>query len=274
LKIVSVVFDYGYDNRYSVLSQVLSYSIKKNCPEAQFKLIKIDPPVLKKGHKFKSFCSNTVKLKLWLEELKNTEDDVVFLDCDMLVLKDISSAFNSEFDIGYTKRTKAAMPYNGGVVFIKNNKKAIEFIELWDRINDKMYNDYNFHAPWRDKYAGMNQAAFGYIMEKEKFDAKLKQFPCAEWNACVEDWPSINGTTKIIHVKGGLRRAIFNSRLPEEYRYSRAIIIWNNYAVAANVRRGRIQPTKELTYAESQHPLLKRVKGLRRRACPGLRRRY
>ena len=263
MKIVSVQFDYPGFNRYEKLAKVFEYSIKKNCPDAELELLKVRPPKLRKHTRSKSFETNTLKLKLWLEVLKSTTDDVIFMDCDMIVLKDIAVAFKNDFDIGYTKRTKAKMPYNGGVVFIKNTPEAVKFVEYWKEINDKMYNDYSFHHKWRNKYAGMNQAAFGYIMENGGYKAKLKAFSCDIWNACVENWPKIDDNTRIVHIKGVLRRTVLMNSTINSSRYRRAVIIWRNMAIEA----GLINAPK-LDYNTSMpintNPLISKVKGLRR----------
>ncbi len=235
MKIVSVQFDYHGLGRYEKLAKVFEHSVKKNCPSADFELLKVKPPEIKRKIRSKSFASNTLKLKLWLEVLKNTDDDVVFMDCDMIILKDISDAFKNHFDIGYTKRTGSRIPYNGGVVFVKNTPAAINFVELWKKINDKMYDDYTFHHKYRNKYAGMNQAAFGYIMENGGYKAKLKPFRCDIWNSCVENWPKINEDTKIIHVKGTLRRTVLMNSSINSSRYRKAVILWRNLAIDAGL---------------------------------------
>lgn len=235
MKIVSVQFDYAGLQRYKRLSEVFAYSVKKNCPNAELILKKVKAPEIKKKLRSKSFASNTLKLKLWLEVLKSTTEDVVFMDCDMLILKDISSAFIGDFDIGYTKRTGSRIPYNGGVVFVKNTAASIKFIELWKKINDKMYNDYSFHKSYRNKYAGMNQAAFGYIMETGGYKAKLKAFSCDVWNSCIENWPKINEETKIIHIKGTLRRTVLMNSSINSSRFRRAVILWRNMAIDAGL---------------------------------------
>jgi len=268
LRIVAVVFDYpSRGKKYTMLSKVYEYSIKKNCPKAKLDLIKLPPPNLKSGEN-KSFPSNTVKLDYWYRTLCDSDDkEVIFMDCDMVVLGDLSPAFAYDFDIGYTKRTKCRMPYNGGVVFVKNTQAARDFILLWKEINDRMYNDYRFHKPWRNKYAGMNQAAFGYILEKEKFDAKLRSFPCSVWNSCVEDWQRIDiNKTKVVHIKGGLRRAAFNKK-PAGPKYRRAYGIWKNLAIEAGVRSGpKTMATEKAPVVISDHPHVKRPpRGTRRR---------
>ena len=263
MKIVSVQFDYGGLQSYKKLSQVFAYSVKKNCPDADLELINAKPPEIKRKIRSKSFATNTLKIKLWLNALRSTTDDVVFMDCDMIVLKDISSAFKNDFDIGYTKRTGSRIPYNGGGVFVKNTPAAIKFIELWKEINDKMYNDYTFHHTYRNKYAGMNQAAFGYIMETGGYKTKLKKFSCDIWNACVENWPKINDETRIVHIKGALRRSVLMNRSIAGCRFRRAIILWRNLAIEAGLIHA---PKLDVNTATpiTPHPLIRKVRGLRR----------
>lgn len=263
LKIVSVQFDYRGVNKYSILSKVFEHSVKKNCPNAELEMLKVKPPELQRRSKSKSFASNTLKLELWLDVLKNTDDNVVFMDCDMIVLKDISEAFNYDFDIGYTVRTNSSKPFNGGVVFVKNTLNAIKFIELWKEINRRMYNDYTFHMPYRTKYAGMNQASFGYLLEKKNYEAKLKKFRCDIWNACDDNWRNISIDTKVMHIKGGLRRTVLSPR-PINSRYDRAAIVWQNLAIEAGAMTGQRQHIENI-HSMPAHPLIAKVRGLKRR---------
>lgn len=233
MKIVSVVFDYPtHSHKYSKMAKVWEYSIKKVMPDVTVELIKIDPPHWEVK---KSYTSNTVKLDLWYKSLEATNENIIFMDCDMFVLGEMESAFDNDFDIGYTKRTKCRIPYNGGVVFCKNTNAAKDFILLWKEINYKMFKDPKFHRHWHDKYAGMNQSAFGYILEKCNFKAKLKEFPCKIYNACCEDWLGINQeTTKAVHVKSRLRRDVFDSCMSQT-RYRKAVTMWYRLAKEAEV---------------------------------------
>lgn len=256
-------FDYRGVNKYSVLSKVFEHSVKKYCPDAELELLKVKPPELKRKARSRSFASNTLKLGLWLDILKKTDDNVIFMDCDMIVLKDISEAFNYKFDIGYTVRTRSPIPFNGGVVFVKNTPNAIKFIELWKEINRQMYEDYTFHMPYRTKYAGMNQASFGYLLEKKKYDAKVKKFNCDIWNACDDNWRDISKDTKVIHIKGGLRRTVLSPR-PINSRYERAVIVWQNLAIEAGVMTGQRQHVENI-YTMPTHSLIAKVRGLKLR---------
>ena len=172
MKIISVQFDYLGLRKYNILSRVLEYSIKKNCPDADLEMLRINPPG--RYPTKRCFAANTLKMQKWIEIMEKTNDDIVFLDCDMLVLQDISDIFNNDFDIGLTVRGNGSIPYNGGVVFAKNTKDAHSFMHLWNKTNIELYNDSKKHNYWRNTkgYAGMNQAALGYLLEEKIYKAK------------------------------------------------------------------------------------------------------
>ena len=250
MKIVAVEFNYAGETKYSILSQVLKKSIEKNCPSAEFTLIQIAPPERIIREK-RCFDSNTIKIEKWLEFLETANDDVIFLDCDMIVLQDLKIAFDEDFDIGLTKR-KFKVPYNGGAVFIRNNERAKDFIRTWRDINNKMFNEPSFHLPWRVKYAGMNQAALGYVLEKSKLPAKIKDFPAYLWNCCQEDWKKVNNDTKIIHIKSELRRVVMSGEL---YKYKEAASRWYSLARECGIKHvvGGIIKMERYKYKNYDH---------------------
>lgn len=289
MKIIANYFDYPKTKKYEILAKVFKKSIEKNCPNLELVLTKLEAPKLKPE---KSLTSNTVKLNDWVEKINNSNEDVVFMDCDMLVLQDLKPAFNLEklfdfqgdvsdresiyniflknkirltkdfkitqekenyiisdkinntnkkfsiqksevfdfWDIGYMKRSNCRLPYNGGVVFVRNTADAHNFIKLWQDINSQMYKNRKMHCIYRGKYGGMNQAAFGYILEKLNFQAVLKSFPCRIWDACREDWSYVNiHETKVIHIKSELRRAVLGN-LNGNKLCRNAFLIWREYA--------------------------------------------
>jgi len=215
----------------------LEHSIKKHCPNVTIKMIKLQTP---KVHTYKRcFESNTVKIDKWLEVLKGTKEDVIFMDADMMVLRDVTDLFNDKnHDVFYSKRDRKHLPMNGGFVGIRNNEAGIDFLEKWVKANRILYEDIvknhgkTLHSKWRSRYGGMNQAAFGYMLSEMKLKARLKPIPCYEWNACVEHWAKINASTRVVHIKGGLRRAVMSNRpaavmLP---KMRKAVEIWRQYA--------------------------------------------
>lgn len=73
------------------------------------------------------------------------------------------------------------------------------------------------------KYAGMNQAAFGWMVENYKESVKVVSVPCAEYNACSDDWNCYNKDTKIVHIKSGLRKIILENNGSGKYKILKGI---------------------------------------------------
>ncbi|MFW6074460.1 MAG: putative nucleotide-diphospho-sugar transferase [Chloroflexota bacterium] len=204
MKIVGIVFDYNEGNRYERLTRVWAKSIEVNCPAAEVTILKIDPP--KQTKRKIGLSSNWHKFKRWVDFARDQRDgeNVILMDTDMIVLNDLRPAFNEDFDIGLTVRTKANWKYNGGVVFVKISDATREFLRQWGEIDERMYRDEKFHAPYSKKYKGQNQSSLGYMVEHNE-SLKIREFPCAIWNACNEDWIYIDDNTKVIHLKSNLR---------------------------------------------------------------------
>lgn len=207
--IVTVQFEYDNNKRYERLLNTFCKSINKNNPDVKIEKILIKAPKPRDSEN-KFLISNTKKLECWYNYLKTTtEEKIIFADCDMLNLKKIEC--DLDFDIGITKRDNCVLPYNGGIVFVKNNDNGKKFIELWNYVNNKMYYEWrDIHAQYRLKYGGMNQAALGYLLEKMDHGAKIKFLPCLTYNACDDNWKFINPKTIFVHIKGKLRRAVLS----------------------------------------------------------------
>ena len=224
---ITVQFDYPQTRGlYEALYKALKKSIEINCPDARLHSITVPPP--KNPKAWRGATSNTVKLDYWIKALETIEDDnFIFIDCDMIVLKDMEHVFDKDFDICYTTR-ESKFPINGGVVFVKKNERSIKFIKRWQEINDRMYYDKKFHAKYHAKYAGINQAAFGYMIEQENRDIKLDTVPCMRYNCTDEGWHLINDDCHAIHYKGRLRDAVLGLR-PVNARTRKGFDIWVQY---------------------------------------------
>lgn len=96
-------------------------------------------------------------------------------------------------------------PYNGGVMFVRPNERSIKFMETQLAVNNRMLHDEKFHMPWRAVYCGINQAAFGFMIEKHPDICKLLSLPCSEWNACDATWMHYDDKVRMVHIKSALR---------------------------------------------------------------------
>lgn len=218
MKIVTVQFDRGNTQRYLVLYKVFKKSVELCMPEAEFVTLVIEAPTAAGARKENyGFTANTYKLRKWDEYVQSVNDDVILADCDMLMLQSAKHAFDVPFDIAYTERTDRGTgahraPLNGGIIMVKNTREAKRFVHRWSEINDQMYVDINFHREWKGKYPGMNQAALGYMLEKESEGVRIHTYVTREWNAVDCDWGHLLSETVFVHYKGALRSRVLSGR--------------------------------------------------------------
>lgn len=235
-KIITLKFDKDQSGRnYGILLDVFKYSVSKNMPDAEMEII---IPPLPKAVPSKEFfmTKNTVKLEYWVNAVEKSKGNIIIMDCDMLVLRDLSDAFKSNFDIAYTSRGAARTKLNGGVIFIKVNERSIKFLRRWVIVNQMMYENPVFHWPYRRKYVGMNQASLGYMLENETAGIKIINFPCTEWNQCQEDWNKLNLTTRCVHIKSALRIDCMSGRL-RTVTHKAAFDLWIKYQEEMNLAK-------------------------------------
>ncbi len=227
MKIVTVQFDNTYKNFYDVFRR----SCAKNIPSAELVNIKIPVPANTSGRP--NFCHhNASKLMVWVEYASKCNDNMILADCDMVALRDPVEIWDMDFDICYTRctvRDERGTPINGGIVFVKPTERAREFLKLWESVDQEMYFDEKFHKAYMHRYAGMNQASFGYLLEHpERYGAKLACVTTREYNAVSCDWQYIDNRTAFLHIKGQLRRMITSGLAPQGL-FKAAMIKWEEY---------------------------------------------
>jgi hypothetical protein len=172
---------------------------------------------------------NSVKLRHWVMHLERTNDNVIFADCDMLCLRDASHAFKFNFDVAYTARTIVnRIPMNGGIMFATPNENSRKFFRNMLIVNDLMLGDVRFHNQWRRKYAGMNQSAFGCVLETRSKGIKIHKFRTLEWNAVDCDWGNVNHRTVFVHYKSKLRKMVLNE-IKRNPTHMKVIRLWDQY---------------------------------------------
>ncbi len=233
MKIITVQFNYR-DTMFERLLTAFRNSINLHMPETGLTEYTYDFDKTKNDvDRCYSVVTNTFKLDKWVEILENETENVCFSDCDMMMVSPIDDVWEYDFDVAYTyrrkwKETGRGIPYNGGVVFARPTKKSLDFFKRWAEVNREMVNDPAFHAEWRKKYAGMNQSAFGYILEKEKDICNFKALPCPIWNSVDESWTELNSDTKMVHIKSQLRRCCMgtNNTRPQ---LQRVVDLWEWY---------------------------------------------
>jgi hypothetical protein len=192
-----VVFDYHGSNDYAQMLHVFIQSAEKHIPDAEVVVHEIDPPA--KGNKI---TSNFAKLKKQFEIVdQEIEPEFILCDSDMVITGDISDAFeDKDFDITFTTRTQSTIPINVGVLHCRSSPELREFFKEWYDIAELFLNDRKLALLYLLKHKGINQAALGKRLQSP-VNIRIKYLPCAEYNACDEDWSMLADNCKAIHLK-------------------------------------------------------------------------
>jgi hypothetical protein len=236
MRLITVQFDYPrefHKPRYSTLLNRFRESVAEHMPGVRFEEHRIEAPGRVEGKEV-AFVSNTVKLAHWVNEVRQAREPLILADCDMLAIGDASVAFEHDFDVAYTVRTQPSRcPMNGGIMFVRPTAAAVRFFEAMHGVNRLMFNNPEFHEPWKKKYVGYNQAAFGFLLETGQLHgAKVVALPCRKYNAVDNDWAHIDGDTRFIHIKGALRQAVLSKQIPSG-KMAKAMNAWYAKPAAA-----------------------------------------
>ena len=232
MKYVTTHFEMPSLGDYARLFRVFEHSVKVNSPGCEVVKLEVKSPSVKRTMT-ESLEANHAKMMAWVEYIDSVDDDVVLIDCDMMVMKDFREVFAAhDFDIGLTEREHSRIPINGGVVMVRNTPAAKAFMRLWARCDTELYNDHRQHVRWRQKYRGMNQASLGYLLETKPHGARVQRFPCRKYNSCDNTWKTVE-TDKpyAIHCKANMKRLVLSKTPLKEVRHQYLPVakIWREY---------------------------------------------
>lgn len=232
-------------DQYGRLARVLEYTAGVHCPEWAIRVERLRAPThYRSALNLPSHVTNSQKLEWWAGVVAAAEDGdrVLLIDADMMIVRPLDDVWDRPFDLAYTYRESGRLPLNGGVVFVRVSPATRRFVDRWFAVNQKFLANANDHRHWRTKYAGINQAAFGYMLERERDpDLAIAKLTCHEWNSENTTWAKFDpAVTRIVHLKSGLRRALFG--MPGRPEYKRLIAIWHELekqaTAAATIARG------------------------------------
>lgn len=237
MKIVAVFISTKAD-RYLHLLHAFESSVFANS-EIPLEVIKVpeaspnDP-----RYRFK-INTNSQKLNIFNKIVQAADEDIIFTDCDMILTQDISELFDRVRTIGYTYADyPRSVPFNGGVLVVKNNQQAKdEFDELTD-LNNVMVEKPLYHSKFRQKYQGINQSAMGAMLERGVTWTRL---PMSIYNLA-ENWHVPIEQTKLIHYKGKLQDAIFNKPI---LAYRPFVKLWFEHFLAHPEHSLSLLPPRE-----------------------------
>lgn len=207
---------------YERHARVLEYSALKNTPGWAVHVRQIADAAFRAARcrgNASSYSYNTHKLMDWEQVVREAPEgeQLLICDADLMVLRPLDPIWDLDFDVAITeKRGLTKLPLNGGVVFLRVNARSRAWFAAWLDWNMRLLANGPLHDALRRKYAGMNQAALGGLIESGDSDrlAFVREIPCREWNCESATWRMFDETAppRIVHVKGALRRALMDPR--------------------------------------------------------------
>lgn len=216
--LASVYFGTGNAGQeFRRLARVLEYSALRHAPAWRLELLELPPAA---GYRstmgVPAHEHNSAKLDRWRDIILQAADGdrVLLIDADTMITNPIDPVWDLPFDLAYTTAADR-LPLNAGVVFVRVSPRTRGFLEQWAAVNRSFLGDAAALRPWRSKYAGINQAALGFMLERAGHGCQVATLPGAIWNCEDSTWRRFDpSTTRIVHLKSDLRRALFRGLSP------------------------------------------------------------
>lgn len=242
-----------YGTRYMGMLVSLIYSIVKSNPRSSITVLWQDLPEdvrfsIQKTFNFVDFVVTDLhlsnnkqvriasKLILWQKGYNAcTDNNVVLLDVDMLVIREMESYFTDKktWNIGVTHKPHEKFPLNTGLILLKRGSAADCFLEKWidethNIINNQhlmsMANSINYPYGAADQMSlyqiiGYDRKCIDYsLIFGGDIKLHIHAFPCRELNQTKST--TIVESTRVIHYKSGWQRVIldgynFSSKRPK-----------------------------------------------------------
>lgn len=221
------------DGMYERMAKVFEYTAKKHCPNWDINVDHVEPVELEHHNMaLPSHVANTQKMEAWNRVVQGAENGkrILLVDSDTFFTNGIDDIWEKDFDICYTSKKTSRFPFNSGVIFIRVSDKVKDFFNEWAEVNRNMLKNAKKHQPWRAKYGGINQAAFGWMLRSEEAKRlNIADVPCREWNCEDSSWASFDpNETRIVHVKSDLRRAIFRRGRQDRHGVADLVKLWKS----------------------------------------------
>jgi hypothetical protein len=211
--LASVYFGAGSSGvEFGRMARVLEYSALRHAPAWRRQVLEVPPAV---GYRstlgVPAHEHNSAKLDRWRDTIAAAADGerVMLLDVDTMITGELEAAWDRPFDLAITSAADR-LPFNAGVVFVRVSPRTRAFLEQWAAVNRSFLSDAAALIPWRRRYAGINQAALGFMLERAGHGCTIERLDGAIWNCEDSNWARFDpALTRIVHLKSDLRRAIF-----------------------------------------------------------------
>lgn len=215
--------------QYVRMAHVLAYTAAQHCAGWDVQIEHIPHPARSSALQNASHLWNTSKLDAWVRAVEAAPDGtpLLLMDADMIIVGALDALWDTPFDLGYTVRSHGTLPFNGGVVALRVHDGTRAFMHRWGALNLAFLSDAEAHTPFRRRYAGINQASFGALLEAGDHGLQIAALPCELWNCENTCWGRFDHATRIVHIKSRLRRDVFGVSAPVHPKHKQLVTLWH-----------------------------------------------
>lgn len=221
-------------NNWPRLANVLRASARRHAPgwDVQVEEHRADREAAMAGDRLTwQEAANTQKLRWWTRQVMDAPDGALLLLCDtdVFITGSLDAVWDQSFDVAYTVRPEGCrIPFNAGVVFVRVSAAAQWFMGDWCQKNDRLARSHALRQGLRPRYAGINQSALALAL-LEPGPANVLALPCHEWNCEDSTWERFGQATRIVHLKGALRRDVLLTGVASKAHLAPIVEMWRSF---------------------------------------------
>jgi hypothetical protein len=215
----TLVSSYSGD-RYARLARVLRYTAMRCLPDWTLTIAPsarlFEAYNRADGHDALPHGAQLDKMQVWRRAVRAAPDgaELLLIDADTFLLRALDDVWRIPFDLAYTTHDPAhsRWPLNAGVLFLRVTPATRAFFAAWCRGTDRMGRATKTQREdARQRYGSWDQYILAELIQHERGPLHVHALPCLEWNCCDPEWAHRTDATRILHVKGSLRAAIFGA---------------------------------------------------------------
>lgn len=211
------------------MARVFASTADVHCGGWRREVVELPTPEPRTGTGVRQHIDNTHKFDAWCRRVAEASDGerLLLIDADTFLLRPIDDIWDRTFDLAYAIK-RQPFGLNLGVLFVRVSPKVKAFFEAWKAENAALFTPRQEPAEmraWRMKHGGINQASFCRLRDAGGLEMfHVEHLSCREWNCEESAWERFDPkVTRIVHVKGSLRRQVFNR---EPVSFGRLVGLW------------------------------------------------
>jgi hypothetical protein len=210
---------------YARLRAVFEKSARRHMPDAELVCIELD--AAQKWEDKHALTTRAFFAKL--NEVEKHTGNLVVCDCDLFFTNTLQPVFDNESiaKVQITERYGYKYRWNSGIFFVnKTEEKKPYFLTEWEQETAELraiaqLKNNKYRTPEIvKKHGGYDQAALDIAIH---FTTEIVAIlPTWAWNACQSDWHQTDNSTRVYHIKSGLRKIVLDPAKEQSEKFHEA----------------------------------------------------